>query len=191
MHKVVLDIETKNTFEMAGSSEPVALDLSLLVVYDYAIKKYTSYLEKDLSDLWKLLEQTDLIIGFNQNHFDIPILNKYYNGDLTKIKTLDLLEEVRRSLGHRISLNKIAEGTLGEKKSGSGLDAITWWENGEIEKIRKYCEDDVRLTKDVYEYALKNGELKMALDGKIIPVKLETKDWETKSEESINFTLPF
>ena len=75
MHKVVLDIETKNTFEEAGSSDPVALNLSLLVVYDYEQDKYISYLEKDLPELWKLLEKTDLIIGFNQDHFDIPILN--------------------------------------------------------------------------------------------------------------------
>lgn len=191
MHKVVLDIETKNTFEMAGSPDPVALDLSLLVVYDYEQDKYISYLEKDLPELWKLLERTDLIIGFNQDHFDMPILNKYYYGDLLKIKTLDILTEIKNAWGRRISLNRVASGTLGTKKSGSGLDAIAWWKSGEIEKIRKYCEDDVRITKDVYEYALKNGELKLDLGSEPVPVKLDTSKWEEKPTESVNFTLPF
>ncbi|MDP2685169.1 MAG: ribonuclease H-like domain-containing protein [bacterium] len=191
MHKVVLDIETKNTFEEAGSPDPAALDLSLLVVYDYEQDKYISYLEKDLPELWKLLEKTDLIIGFNQDYFDIPILNKYYNGDLSKIKTLDLLAEIKNSWGRRISLNRVASGTLGTKKSGHGLDAITWWKAGEIEKIRKYCEDDVRITKDVYEYALKHGELKLDLGSEPVPVKIDTSKWEEISTESVNFTLPF
>jgi len=191
MHKVVLDIETKNTFEEAGSPDPAALDLSLLVVYDYEQDKYISYLEKDLPELWKLLEKTDLVIGFNQDHFDMPILNKYYNGDLSKIKTLDLLTEIKNSWGRRISLNRVASGTLGTKKSGHGLDAITWWKNGEIEKIRKYCEDDVRITKEVYEYALKHGELKLDLGSEPVPVKIDTSKWADEPKESVNFTLPF
>lgn len=191
MHKVVLDIETKNTFEEAGSPDPVALDLSLLVVYDYEQDKYLSFLEKDLPELWKLLEKTDLVIGFNLDYFDMPILNKYYNGDLSKIKTLDLLTEIKKSFGRRISLNKVAAGTLGTQKSGHGLDAVTWWKSGEIEKIRKYCEDDVRITKEVYEYALKNGELKLDLGLEPTSIKIDTRKWDNEATESVNFTLPF
>ncbi len=191
MHKVVLDIETKNTFEEAGSADPVALDLSLLVVYDYEQNKYFSYLEEDLPKLWKLLELTDQIIGFNLDYFDMPILNKYYNGDLLKIKTLDILTEIKNAWGRRISLNRVAAGTLGTKKSGHGLDAVTWWKQGKIEKIRKYCEDDVRITKEVYEYALKNGELKLDLGSTPVSVKLDISKWEEKPTESVNYTLPF
>ena len=87
-------------------------------------------------------------------------MNKYYPGDLTQIKSIDILVSVRESLGRRIKLDSIAKATLGTKKSGSGLDAVKWWQEGKIEKVRKYCLDDVKITKDIYEYALKNEHLK-------------------------------
>lgn len=191
MHKIVLDIETKNTFNDVGAYDPVKLDISLLVVYDYATKAYESFLEKDFPKLWKVLENTDQIIGFNSDHFDIPLLNKYYRGDLTKIKSIDLMQSIVKSFGRRLPLDAIAAGTLGTKKSGHGLQAITWWKNGEIDKLRKYCEDDVRITKDIYEYALANKSLKykIGLDAGTIPIDIS--GWEEKHEHSINYTLPF
>jgi hypothetical protein len=191
MRKVVLDIETKNTFSDVGANDPVRLDLSLMVVYDYSTNTYQSFLEQDLPKLWRLLEDTDQIIGFNSDHFDIPILNKYYTGDLSKIKSIDLMQSIVQSFGRRLPLDAIAAGTLGKQKSGHGLQAITWWKQGEIEKLRKYCEDDVRITKEVYEYALANKSLKykIGLDSGIIPI--DTSKWEEKHEHKINYTLPF
>ena len=55
-------------------------------------------------------------MGYNSNHFDIPLLNKYYPGDLTRIKSIDLLEEIRKSLGRRLRLDSVAEATIGAKK---------------------------------------------------------------------------
>lgn len=131
------------------------------------------------------------LIGFNSDHFDIPILNKYYSGDLTKIKSLDLLKEIRKSLGRRIKLDTIAEATLGKNKSGHGLEAIVWWRNGEIQKVIDYCIDDVKITKEVYEYALKNGLLKY-LDGKTTKdIKIDTSNWNEKDNSTMTFSLPF
>ncbi|MFZ6035556.1 MAG: ribonuclease H-like domain-containing protein [Patescibacteria group bacterium] len=191
MHKVVFDIETKNTFSDIGSSNPGKLEISLLVVYDYATDQYLSFMEQDFSRLWKILENTDLIIGFNSDHFDIPVLNRYYPGDLTKIKSLDLLDALYRSLGRRVSLDMVAAGTLGTRKSGKGLDAIHWWKNGEIDKLRKYCTDDVRITKDIYEYALRHGELKYKLGGDVHTVPIDTRSWEVRVQTPLNYTLPF
>src|SRR6185369_7624130 len=91
------------------------------------------------------------------------LLNKYYRkagrGDLSKIRSLDLLKEIRNAYGRRMKLDQIAEGTFGTHKSGNGLDAIVWWRNGEVDKIIKYCKDDVKITKDVYEFAVKNKKL--------------------------------
>src|SRR3989344_4728750 len=163
MKKIVFDIETKNFFQDVGSTDPVDLDISLLCTYDYETNKYDSFLQEDFPRLWDLLEKTDTLISFNGDHFDIPLLNKYYKkagrGDLTKIRSLDLLKEIKNCYGRRMKLDQIAEGTFGIGKIGSGMDAVVWWRSGEIEKIKKYCLDDVRITKDVYEYAMKNKKL--------------------------------
>ena len=191
MRKIVFDIETRNTFQEAGSNDPKDLDISVVCTYDYSTDTYSSFLQEDFSKLWKLLETADMLITFNGDHFDIPLLNKYYAGDLTKIKSLDLLVEIRNSLGRRIKLDSIAEATLGKNKIAHGLEAITWWKNGEIDKIIKYCLEDVKITKEVYEYALKNGKLLYPDLGVVRDIKLNTQNWEKAQETAMNFTLPF
>lgn len=191
MRKIVFDIETKNTFQEIGKNEPALLDLSLIGIYDSETNTYSSYLEEDLPKLWPILEKADMLIGYNSDHFDIPILNKYYSGDLTHIKSLDLLKEIRNSIGRRLKLDSVAEATLGKNKTGHGLQAITWWKNGEIEKIRKYCLDDVKITKELYDYALKNGILKYKDYGKICDIPLDTSLWEKTENSSMTHTLPF
>ena len=191
MRKVVLDIETRNTCAEVGAREPEALDLSLLVVYDYESDAFTSYLEEDLPKLWPILEHADRIIGFNSDYFDIPILNKYYPGDLSRLKSLDLLSEVKKSLGKRISLDMIAAGTLGREKSGHGLQAVEWWKQGKIEEIRQYCQEDVRITRDIYDYARANGHLKYKMVNEIREFAIDSKGWEEAGSGAINFTFPF
>lgn len=191
MRKIVFDVETKNLFQDVASNDPKDLDISVVCLYDSETDSYSSYLQEDFPKLWPLLEKADMLITFNGDHFDIPLLGKYYQGDLTKIKSLDLLVEIRKSLGRRIKLDTIAEATLGKNKTGHGLEAITWWKNGEIEKLIKYCTDDVKITKEVYDYAMKNGHLKYFEGTQIKDIPIDTKDWEKKSESAMTFTLGF
>jgi DEAD/DEAH box helicase domain-containing protein len=190
MHKIVLDIETKNTFQEVGSNDPTKLDISLLVIYDYKINDYLTFTEDNFNDLWQILEETDLIIGYNSDHFDIPLLNKYYPGDLSAVASLDLLTEIKNTIGRSIRLDNIAEATLGVGKSGHGLQAIEWWKEGKIEKIEKYCRNDVKVTKEIYEHALKNGKLKYKDLLDAVEFNINTGDWETKKGQAINYTLP-
>ncbi len=191
MRKVVFDIESRNIFSDVGSSDPAALDLSLVGIYDSETDSYSSYLQEDLANLWPILERTDILIGFNSEHFDIPLLNKYYPGDLTKIKSLDILKEIKNTYGRRMKLDQLAEGTLGKGKSGHGLDAIKWWKAGEIEKIREYCIEDVRITKELYDFALTNNKLIFKEGGQLKEIKLDTSEWENSAESKMTFSLPF
>ncbi len=191
MNKIVFDIETQNTFQEAGSSDPADLSISLVGIYNYETDKYDSFLESELSRLWPIIEKTDMLIGYNSDHFDIPLLNKYYPGDLTKIKSLDLLKEIKNSFGRRVKLDSVALGTFNKGKTGNGLEAITWWKNGEIDNIRKYCLEDVKITKELYEYAFKNGSVKCKEGQKEFDIKLDTNKWHDKAENAMTFTLPF
>ncbi len=191
IHKVVFDIETRNIFEDVGSNDPTALDISVVAVYDSLTDEYSSYTVEELGKLWPIIEKADMLIGFNSDHFDLPLLNKYYPGDLTKIKSLDILKEVKNSLGRRIKLDYIAEGTLGKNKISHGLEAVRWWKEGRIDDIKKYCIEDVRITKEVYDYALKNQKLLFKDGLGIGEVKLNTTDWEKVEKTAMTFTLPF
>src|SRR3990167_7367705 len=179
MRRIVFDIETSNMFQEIGSNNPADLDISVVGVYDSATGEYSAFLQEEFSRLWPMIEHADMLITFNGEHFDIPLLNKYYSGDLWKIKNVDLLKEMQKSAGRRMKLDQIAEGTLGIRKSGDGLLAIKLWREGKIEELKKYCLDDVRITKDLYEYALQNGKLIFKEGPNMNEVKLDTSEWES------------
>lgn len=172
--------------------DPSALEVTVVGVHDSKTDTYQTFLKEDLPKLWPLLEQADVLIGYNSDHFDIPILNKYYPGDLRKIKSIDLLKEIKQSLGRRLKLDSVAEATLGEKKISNGLEAARWWQEGNIAKVREYCLHDVRLTKELYEYALKNKSLKYKDFDGVREIKLDTAHWELPpSSPALTHTLPF
>jgi len=191
MRKITFDLETKNFFQDIGSNDPTDLDISVVCIHDSQTDEYTSYLEKDFNKLWPIIEQADMLITWNGDHFDIPLLNKYYPGDLSKIKSLDLMKEVQKTLGRRLKLDGVGEATLGRNKAGNGADAVNWWRSGEIDKIIYYCIEDVRLTKDLYDYATTNKFLKYKELGSIKEIKLDTSKWEIPESSAMTYTLPF
>ncbi len=132
-----------------------------------------------------------LSVGYNSNHFDIPLLNKYYPGDLTQIKSIDLLEDVRKSIGRRLRLDSIAEATVGAKKSANGLQAVRWWREGKIDEIKKYCEQDVKVTKKIFDYALKHGHVKFKDGSRKREIPLDTSHWLIKDESVMTHSLLF
>lgn len=191
MRKIVFDIETRNIFSEVGSSDPAKLDLAVVGIYDSETDTYSSYLMEELPKLWPILERANMLIGFYSENFDLPLLNKYYPGDLSKIKHLDLLKEIRRNYGRGMSLNKLAEGTLKAHKSGDGFEAVRWWREGQIDQVRKYCLDDVKITKELYDFAMANQKLFFKEGRQEKEIKLDTKDWESPSENKMTFSMPF
>lgn len=191
MRKIVFDIETRNFFFDVGKNDPALLDIAIVAIYDSETDSYSSYLAEELHKLWPILERADMLIGFTSEHFDMPLLNKYYPGDLTKIKHLDILKEIKNSYGRRMKLDQLAEGTLGKKKSGWGGDAVKWWNAGEVEKVRSYCIDDVRLTKELYEYARANNKLIFKEGSQLKEIPLNTAEWENPGENKLTFSMPF
>ena len=164
MLELILDVETKKTFDEVGGYFPDRLGISFVGVCQRSSRgekgEMLSFFEQDLSDLFPLLEKADVVIGFNIDGFDMPTFMPYYNGDITKIPTLDVLTRIKDSAGHRIKLDSVAHETLGVGKSGDGLDAIKYYKNQQWDELEKYCIQDVAVTRDVYDFGLTKGHVK-------------------------------
>jgi len=158
--EVVLDLETQKIFSEVSQNNPRLLGISVVGIYRRETKTYEKFWEGELDRLWPILEGADLTIGFNIRKFDFPVLSAYYPGDLTKLPVLDILESVKESLGFRIGLDNLARATLGLQKTADGLAAIEFYRQGEMDKLAEYCLNDVKITKEIYDYAVKNGSLK-------------------------------
>lgn len=187
--EIVFDIETQNTFAEVGNDFK-KFRISVVSIYRYETSEYTSFEEHELSQLWPLLEKADRLIGYNSEHFDLPILQNYYTGDLSKISHLDIMKAVKESIGIRLKLDDLAKATLDDvQKSADGLQAIKWWHEGSIDKIKQYCEKDVDVTRQVYEFGRDYKQLfYKSLSNDIIPFAVNF-DF-IKQNNNINFTLP-
>ncbi len=191
MRRVIFDIETTGE-GMQGGFDLSKQELTVVCIHDSKTNEFSSYTKETLPQLWAILERTDVLVGYNSDHFDIPILNKYYPGDLTKIKSIDLLKEIKNILGRRLKLDSIAEATLGRTKTADGMQAVRWWKEGKIDLIIQYCIEDVRITKDVYEYAKKHKSLKYKDFDGVREVKLNPSEWEKVADAAaMTHTLPF
>jgi DEAD/DEAH box helicase domain-containing protein len=191
MRYVVFDLETQNIFDDVERRDPVLLDISVASAYDSETQKYYTVDYTELEKLWPVFERADALVGYNSNYFDIPLLNKYYPGDLTRITSIDILESIKNSFGKRIRLDSVAEATLKKKKSGHGLQAVEWWKTGEIDKIKKYCEKDVEITKDVFEFAKLNGFVKYKDGLKMREIRIDTSTWDDSKGQAMTHALPF
>ena len=192
MRAITFDIESISDSVVRGHIDVNEQELTVVAIHDSLTDKFSSYFKEDLHKLWPILEHADMLIGFNSDVFDIPLLNRYYPGDLAHIHSLDLLNEVAKVLGRRIRLQSLAEATLGKSKSGNGLEAQVWWREGKKEQVRDYCIEDVRLTRALYDYALMHGVLKYKDLRDIRDIKFDTSHWglRTTATPSMTHALP-
>ncbi len=191
MRAITFDIESISDSNVRGHIDVNEQELTVVAIHDSETGEYSSYFKEDLPRLWPILERADQLIGFNSDTFDIPLLNRYYPGDLSHIRSLDLLSEVQKVLGRRIRLQSLAEATLGKGKKGDGLKAGEWWKEGKKDKVAEYCIEDVRLTRELYEYAMKHGVLKYKDLRDIRDIKIDTAHWNAPTAAAAAMTHAF
>lgn len=158
--KIVFDIETKNSFADVGGQDKVGdLLASVVGVYSYGEDRYYCFEEKDFGELAKIFQGAGLLISFSGRRFDVPVMEKYFNFKLAAIPHYDILEKIEEAYGRRVGLGVLAEANLGVGKNGQGLEAIGMYQRGEMEKLKEYCLQDVRITKGVFDLIRTQGYL--------------------------------
>ncbi len=189
MEEVIFDVETKKLFGDVIGDDPGLLGVSIVSVYTRRVDnsfnelegKMTSFWEEDFPNMWPLFQSAKRIIGFNSIGFDALALKPYANFPFEKLPHFDIMLKFKEKAGHRISLDSLAKETLGSQKSDVGTNAVYYFQKGDPEslaKLKKYCEADVALTRDLYDYIAKNGQV-------------HYKDkWNTPRSLELNFSYP-
>lgn len=154
---VVFDLETQRSFdEVGGRSQFDKLGVSVAVAYRYDTDEFLVFEEDAIAGLIELLLDADLVVGYNITGFDYEVLRGYTDEDLHGLPTLDLMVHLEERLGFRPKLESVVMPTLGTGKLADGLTALKWWREGELDKIVEYCREDVRVTRDLYDYGKRN-----------------------------------
>ena len=154
---VFFDLETQRSFQEVGGRHNIPrLGLSVAVTYSTADSEYHHYTEETVDELIEELKGADLVVGFNVISFDYEVLTAYTDHPLRQLPTVDMLDDIYRTLGFRLSLDALATATLGVGKSADGLQAIRWWRQGKMQELFDYCQQDVEVTRQLYEFGKQN-----------------------------------
>jgi len=187
--EVFFDVETKRWFSDIEKRDPSQLGVSICSVYSREVNEnfkeikgeMKSFWENEFSQMWNIFQRADRIIGFNSIYFDVPALKPYSPISFPELPHFDIMAEIKKVIGRRISLDALAKSTINKYKIDAGENAIIYFHKGDkksLDKLKKYCEEDVVLTRDLYDYALKNKELKF-LD-----------KWNTLRTVKVDFSYP-
>ena len=175
------DLETQKSAEDVGGWDNIhKMGLAVGVVWDSLDREFFTYEEKDSAKLVEKLRTADLAVGFNIIGFDYTVLQPYSDFDLQEINTFDMLVDVKKNLGFRLSLNHLAQHTLNAEKSADGLVSLKWYKEGKINKIIQYCRQDVEITRDLYLFGEKHGFVKyQSRSGNNLELQV---DWKTTNQ---------
>ena len=156
----VFDLETQlSAQEVGGWHRADRMRISVAALYVADEDRYVHFEEDRIDQLVERLFDLDLVIGFNNKRFDNKVLSAYTNRNLSALPSQDILEEITNQLGYRLSLDRLAEHTLGIKKSGDGLQALKWFKQGKMAEITEYCTRDVRITRDIFLHGFAHHHL--------------------------------
>jgi hypothetical protein len=122
-----------------------------------------------LKDFQKVVDLSDLIIGYNILNFDNPLL-KIHGVNVPKEKSFDILRKIWDAMAKQTpsmpkkgsGLEQVSQINLGRGKILNSAQApILWQKGGEKnrEKVIDYCLDDVFLTKSLFELIQSRGFL--------------------------------
>ncbi len=176
MEKILIyDIETK-TF---GRPDPKKDELKVFGAYSYITNKY--YCTTSYNDIKKLLDNHDIIVGFNSLTYDNGVLQRYFKEYFNSNKyeeyffknkiNIDLFKIFKQ----RANIMKTKKGMLGDLLMSYSLDFITQtldlvkddgkiktfnydllkkdsWTTEEVKTIKEYTLRDIEITKKLYEW---------------------------------------
>ncbi len=160
---LVIDIETQQLVQDVGGWDHIdKLGVSIACAYDNRTDKMLSFTEAQLPELFELCRDR-LVVGYNIRGFDLPVLGAY-GLDYRTLDVFDLMYDLEAITRRRfLKLETVAQGTLGIGKSADGLQAVEWWKQGKIDLIIQYCQQDVQVTRDIFEFGRRSGHVKLAM----------------------------
>lgn len=160
MNTIYFDLESQKLFQEVSGRDPSKLLLACGVTWSSERNDFAVYWENDVQALVAELKSADRVIGFNIINFDYQVLKPYApNENFRAFRSIDMLQDIFRTLNFRISLDSIAKATLGTTKTADGVKSVEWFRSGELDKVAEYCKADVDITRSVYEFGCNNGFL--------------------------------
>ena len=132
------------------------------------------YVEAEVCQLVAHLRQAEIVVSYNGKAFDDPLVSHFFGGPVSWSSHVDLCELIHLATGKRRSLQDVAAATLAASKSEQASFAPKLFQDGDYGRLYTYCNDDVRLTRDLYLFAGQIGGVFVpgSPDRRFVPVSI-------------------
>ncbi len=176
---VVWDAEIKATIGVngVGWGDKDKMGISVAVAFDFRSMDYLIFMDDNLKKLAERLNEADLVVGFNIDDFDMPLLNATIPGHLrSDVRTYDLLKYSRMTTGwmpgsrafpRGLKLDDHLEGTFGRDgmKTANGSEAPIMWQEKRLGELITYCTRDTKCEAKLFQHVWAGKPVKTATHG--------------------------
>jgi DNA polymerase elongation subunit (family B) len=160
---LILDIETWVKGDR-GQPDPLKDIFRFIGAYEYETGEYHFLTYKDEDKIKELLQRHRVIITFNGDFYDIPILQRHglWSSLHLSIDTRVILKKRGMFVGAKdisLSLNNVAKHFNLEQHKMEDFDYSILnkddWSEEELVRIKEYTLQDIKVTKQLYDYLAK------------------------------------
>lgn len=120
-----------------------------------------------LEEFQDLLNECDVLVGFNNQHFDDNLIKANGFTIPENVINYDIMAETWRAVGIKppfvypthagYSLDQHCKVNGLDRKTGDGGAAAIDWQRGEYQKVIDYCLNDIKITTDLFRKIMHNG----------------------------------
>lgn len=187
----IFDLETKRSFKEVSDKFGLKSDresmkkpqhrreigISVMVVFNYLDGRFHIFDDHNMHDGIEMLRKATIVVSFFGLKFDALMLEAVAEdpslfSEVTHIDLYQVISEhikakhgVERFGGY--ALGDLGAGTFGVSKVDKGLNAIELYKQGRWAELIYYCQDDVKLLKQLFEHASTAGTLTSKVNGAI------------------------
>ena len=138
-----------------GWNDYLGMGISIVGGYSYKYEHYRHWTDSLLPDLQKVIDEHDLIVGFNILNFDWKLLEAF-GVQIPRDKIYDIYLEIKRAANvgkfeKGFNLKNLALINNISQKSGHGAQAPEMWQQGKETEVIDYCLQDVKVTKELLD----------------------------------------
>ena len=175
------EIEIEGIEYCAGWHDHANMGISCIGAWDSKTDSPRVYLTDNLIEFQRLINNADVLVSYNGIPFDNHLLRA--NGfKIEDAKCYDLLREIWLASGlpptfnykthGGFGLDAVCDANFGSRKSGNGALAPVLWQRGNIGEVIDYCLNDIRMTKQLFDFVISGKPIKCPKTGKPLQLRV-------------------
>jgi hypothetical protein len=156
----IVDLQTRKTYEDVGGKKNTAkMGVSFAALLNHDTNDISVHTEKDVNTLLDRIFSSRLIVGLNLKKFIYPVLSGYHNANFERIKSLDILEYLRKKIIRKPTSDELFWGTLGINLTIDHNKIARLFKEDKFQEIKQITIDNVQALNSVYSFGRQKGHV--------------------------------